>query len=196
MNASRPPGTLPVILLARTFPPEDIGGVASFCRTAALALDEAGLEVHVLVPRISPGPERIEGNLYIHTVKATGGQGIRFFRYLAALLRLRKQYPGAVVLVGYWIPTAIAAWLISFFLPVRYGIFLHGAEVWNYPSRTQQWLLRAVCRRAQRLLAVTHYTRQEVETEDLNFQARQAKKTEKSNKTSVKTTSKYDDIYL
>jgi len=162
MNASHPSGSVPVLLLARTFPPEDIGGVASYCRAAALALAEDGVEVHVLAPRKTPGTEEREGNLLIHPVKGTGGRVVRFFRYLAAFLRLRKQYPGAVVLVGYWIPTAIAAWLSSFFSPVRYGVFLYGADVWGYPSRTEQWLLRAVCRRAERLLTITRYTEREI----------------------------------
>jgi len=151
-----------MLLLARTFPPEDIGGVASYCRAAALALAEDGVEVHVLAPRKTPGIEEREGNLQIHLVQATGGRVVRFLRYFAAFLRLRKQYPDGVVLVGYWIPTTIAAWLISFFSPVRYGVFLYGADVWVYSSRVEQWLLRAVCRRAERLLTITRYTEREI----------------------------------
>jgi phosphatidylinositol alpha-1,6-mannosyltransferase len=162
MDASHPARSVPVLLLARTFPPEDIGGVASYCRAVALALAEDGIEVHVLTPRKTPGIEKRQGNLLIHPVLGTGGRAVRFFRYLAAFLRLRKQYPGAVVLVGYWIPTAIAVWLVSFLSPVCYGVLLYGADVWGYPSRVEQWLLRAVCRRAKRLLTITRYTEREI----------------------------------
>lgn len=163
MSPSHSFGPVPVLLLARTFPPEDIGGVASYCRAVALALAESDIEVHVLAPRSGSGVgEEREGSLWIHPVQRAGGRVVRFFRYLAAFFRLRRRYPDAVVLAGYWIPTALVPWLLSFLLPIRYGVFLYGADVWGYPSRLEQWLLRAVSRRAERLLTITRYTEREI----------------------------------
>jgi len=75
------------------------------------------------------------------------------------LKRRRIDY----VLVGHILPLGSAAFIWSFFKPVRYGVFLHGLDFSSALSKPhRRWLARLILRRAKNIICANSYLAKQV----------------------------------
>ncbi len=69
-----------------------------------------------------------------------------------------KQRKINYVLVGQILPLGTVVWLLSYFLPIKYGIFLHGMD-WGQAMKRprKRWLARRITSRASAIVAANSY---------------------------------------
>lgn len=87
-----------------------------------------------------------------------------FLSWLGAIFVLRRkvrQKKIDYVLVGQILPLGTVAWLLSFFRPLPYAVFLHGMD-FAYALRTprKSWLASRILDRADRIIAANTYVAQ------------------------------------
>lgn len=129
------------LLIALEFPPQ-IGGMETFYAKLAEHWPE---EIRVL--------DNSSGGL----VKRGWLRGV-----FTALREIRTYGPDWV-LASDLLPIGIIVWLVSFMLPFRYAVFLHGLDFTLALRRPRKrWLSQRILRRAAAVIAVNSYTAAEV----------------------------------
>lgn len=79
----------------------------------------------------------------------------RSFKTIWSAIRSRKiDY----VLVGHLLPLGTVVWLLSYFLPIKYGVFVHGMD-WGMANARprKRWLARQIIRRSSTVIAANSY---------------------------------------
>jgi len=79
-------------------------------------------------------------------------------RSFKAIWRTIKRQRIDYVLVGQILPLGTAVWLLSYLLPIKYGIFLHGMD-WGQAMKRprKRWLARRIIARASAVIAANSY---------------------------------------
>ena len=79
-------------------------------------------------------------------------------RAFTAIKQAIKQQQINYVLVGQILPLGTVVWLLSYFLPIKYGVFLHGMD-WGQAMRRprKRWLARRIMARASVIIAANSY---------------------------------------
>jgi phosphatidylinositol alpha-1,6-mannosyltransferase len=76
------------------------------------------------------------------------------------LQRSRIDY----ILVGQILPLGTVTYLISWFKPIRYGVFLHGMDLtYTLRSPRKKWLSNLILQRADRIICANSYVAQKTE---------------------------------
>lgn len=74
-----------------------------------------------------------------------------------------RAEPADWVLAGDVLPVGIIVWLLSFMLPFRYAVFLHGLDfVLAVSKKRKRWLTGRILSRASAIIAVNGYTAAQV----------------------------------
>ena len=79
-------------------------------------------------------------------------------RAFKAVWQTIKQREIDYVLVGQILPLGTVVWLLSYFLPIKYGVFLHGMD-WGQAMKQprKRWLARRIISRASAIVAANSY---------------------------------------
>ncbi|HNW19851.1 MAG TPA: glycosyltransferase family 4 protein [bacterium] len=79
-------------------------------------------------------------------------------RSFQAIWQAIKQQRIDYVLVGQILPLGTVVWLLSYFLPIKYGIFLHGMD-WGQAMKRprKRWLVSRIIARASSVIAANSY---------------------------------------
>lgn len=79
-------------------------------------------------------------------------------RSFKAIWRAIKRRRVDYVLVGQILPLGTAVWLLSYLVPIKYGIFLHGMDWGQAMQRPRKrWLARRIIARASAMIAANSY---------------------------------------
>ncbi len=80
-------------------------------------------------------------------------------RSFATLWRTLRQSHFDFLLVGQILPLGTVVWLLSFILPIKYGVFLHGMDWGEAVARPRKmWLAKRILGRSALVIAVNSYT--------------------------------------
>ncbi len=80
-------------------------------------------------------------------------------RSFATLWRTLRQSHFDFLLVGQILPLGTVVWLLSFILPIKYGVFLHGMDWGEAAARPRKmWLAKRILGRSALVIAVNSYT--------------------------------------
>jgi len=85
----------------------------------------------------------------------------KFLNWWPAIGMLRRKIKNAkinYVLVGQILPLGTVAWLLSFFCPFKYAVFLHGMD-FTYALKTprKKWLAGEILKRADKIIGANSY---------------------------------------
>lgn len=79
-------------------------------------------------------------------------------RSFKAIWQAVKSQSINYILVGQILPLGTVVWLLSYFLPIKYGVFLHGMDWGLAISRPRKrWLAKKIIKRATTIIAVNSY---------------------------------------
>jgi phosphatidyl-myo-inositol dimannoside synthase len=150
--------SFPVILTIQSTTFSAYGGIPTYNRVVCRALNELidPVEKHVLVVTDTPGDlEAPRGEFPNLTLTAFSGKRWAFVR---AVLRLVLTRNVDLLLVGH-VNYAPLGLLMRLLRPsLRYGVMVHGVDVWSRLSRIKRQALR----RADFISSVSEYTKQQV----------------------------------
>lgn len=79
-------------------------------------------------------------------------------RGLTSLYKYLKGHVDTEVVAGQVLPIGTMLWLISFALPIRYSVFVHGMDIASPMHKPRQrWLLKKILGRSFKVLAANEY---------------------------------------
>ncbi|HVG20701.1 MAG TPA: glycosyltransferase family 4 protein, partial [Blastocatellia bacterium] len=146
-----------LLLLPEAF--ESAGGIQMFCRSLCLAAgrwaqkNNGSVSAIVLNDRVAPDSRYVNGE-FSSFIRAGGSK----FKFVSSYLRQVATCKPDLIVVGHVSLSPLALLSLSPGRPAKFCVITYGIEVW----RSLTFAQRNALRRAERVLAISEYTRGEL----------------------------------
>jgi phosphatidylinositol alpha-1,6-mannosyltransferase len=154
-----------IAILTDNFPPCSGGGIAEWALGIAENLSEMGFEVSVLSrwKKQVPTDDHIGKPYTLHCMYGRDWNTRRFWFVLYYLWKFLKTHPDALILATTWELAHPMVILKRFFPEAKYVVIAHGREVTKLKKPRELKLFRETVLGAVLSIAVSRYTKQEIQ---------------------------------